>query len=189
MPSRKRRRSARPPRPIGARTRSGSPTRFELAAIGIAHVDAVGRFSYVNRWLCDLLGYPREELLALTVKQVSHPDDKNVTDDVRARMRSGAIPFFEMEKRYLRKDGTPIWVALRISIQRDTAGRPTHDIATFLDVSARKQAEHALLLSEQRFRSLVELSSDWYWELDTDLRVAMVKGHGSTPGTRPGASS
>jgi PAS domain S-box-containing protein len=85
----------------------------ELAAIGIAHVDADGRYTYANGWLCDLLGYTREELLGLTVKQISHPGDRNVTDEVRARLRSGAIPFFQIEKRYLRKNGTPVWVACR----------------------------------------------------------------------------
>jgi diguanylate cyclase (GGDEF)-like protein/PAS domain S-box-containing protein len=151
----------------------------ELAAIGIAHVDAGGRFVHVNRWLCALLGYTREELLGLTVKQLSHPEDKNVTDDVRMRMRSGEIPFFQIEKRYLRKDGTPVWVSLTISVQRDTAGLPLHDIATFQDISARRQAEQALRRSEQRFRCMVELSSDWYWELDADLRFTTFEGHGS----------
>jgi diguanylate cyclase (GGDEF)-like protein/PAS domain S-box-containing protein len=151
----------------------------ELAAIGIAHVDACGRLIYVNRWLCELLGYTRDELLGLTVKQISHPDDKNVTDEVRNRMRSGEIPFFQMEKRYLRKDGTPVWVALTISVQRDTAGRALHDIATVQDISARKQAEQALRRSEERFRCMVELSSDWYWELDADLRFTKFEGHGS----------
>src|SRR5262245_5815445 len=62
---------------------------LELAAIGIAHVDESGRYVQVNRRMCEMLGYARDELLGMTVKQVSHPDDKNVTDDVRARMRSG----------------------------------------------------------------------------------------------------
>ena len=132
----------------------------ELAALGIAHVVAGGRFSYVNRWFCDMLGYTREELLARTVKQVSHPDDKNVTDDVRARMRSGEIPFFDMEKRYVHKDGTTVWVALRISLQRDAAGQPLHDIATFQDISARRQAEHALASRERSMRLVLDNTGD-----------------------------
>jgi len=143
---------------------------IELAAIGIAHVDESGRYVQVNRWMCDLLGYRREELLRLTVKQISHPDDKNVTDAVRAQLHAGAIPSFQMDKRYLRKDGTPVWVQLTISVQRDAAGRPLHDISIIQDISARKEAELARQHSEQRFRLLVELSSDWYWELDAEHR-------------------
>src|SRR5437867_12699403 len=67
-----------------------SDERFQstivLAAIGIAHVDIQGRYIRVNRWLCDLLGYTRDELLQLTVKQISHPDDRDITDEVRAQL-------------------------------------------------------------------------------------------------------
>jgi two-component system sensor histidine kinase UhpB len=110
---------------------------LELAAIGIAHVDGTGRYVQVNRRMCDMLGYTREELLAKTVKQISHPDDKNVTDDVRARMRSGEIDSFYMEKRYLRKDGSIVWVGLTISVQRDADGRPLHDFSVVQDITAR----------------------------------------------------
>ncbi|HTT11295.1 MAG TPA: EAL domain-containing protein [Burkholderiaceae bacterium] len=158
---------------------------IELAAIGIAHVDEAGRFVHVNRSLCDMLGYAREELLGMTVKQISHPDDKNVTDDVRARMRSGEIGSFNMEKRYLRKGGSVVWVGLTISVQRDAEGRPLHDISIMQDITARKQSEIALRRSEQRFRSMVEFSSDWYWELDADLRFITFEGRGSTENYLP----
>ena len=143
---------------------------FELAEIGLAHVDDAGRYVHVNRWLCKFLGYTREELLGMTVKQVSHPDDKNVTDAVRAQLRAGVIPSFQIEKRYVRKDGSVVWVQLTISVQRDADGNPLNDISVVQDISARKQAEAKVQRSEQRFRNLVELSSDWYWELDAELR-------------------
>ncbi len=143
---------------------------IELAGVGIAYVDDGGRYIHVNPWMCNFLGYSRDELLALTVKQISHPDDKNVVDAVRARLHTGEIPSFTLEKRYLRKDGRPVWVHLTITVLRDAAGRPLHDISIVQDISARKEAEAQVLRSEQRFRNLVELSSDWYWELDAELR-------------------
>src|SRR5262245_9075299 len=158
---------------------------IELAAIGIAHVGECGRFVQVNRCMCEMLGYTREELLGMTVKQISHPDDKNVTDDVRARMRSGAIGWFYMDSRYLRKDGWVVWVGLTISVQRDAEGRPLHDISIVQDITARKQSEFALRRSEQRFRSMVEFSSDWYWELDAQLRFSTFEGRGSSEGYVP----
>src|SRR5206468_8259048 len=91
---------------------------IELAAIGIAHVDASGKFVHVNQWLCDLLGYTREELLSLTVKDISHPEDKNVSDEVRAKLRSGQIKSFHIEKRYLRKDGSVVWVGITVAVMR-----------------------------------------------------------------------
>lgn len=113
----------------------------ELVAIGISHVDVSGRFIHVNQQLCEMMGYTREELLGLTVKQISHPDDENVTDDVRNRLRSGEIDSFKMEKRYLRKDGTPIWVKLTIAVRRSPDGKPLYDISVVEDISARKEAE------------------------------------------------
>jgi diguanylate cyclase (GGDEF)-like protein/PAS domain S-box-containing protein len=149
---------------------------IELAAIGIAYVDHAGRYIHVNPWMCRFLGYTHEELLNLTVKQISHPDDKDVVDDTRARLHAGEIEQLTMEKRYLRKDGAVVWVQLTITVQRDAAGRPLHDISIVQDITARKQAEDALRHSELRFRNLVALSSDWYWELDRELRFTSFGG-------------
>src|SRR5690606_5033541 len=79
----------------------------ELAAIGISHIGIDGRFIHVNRQLCEMLGYSRDELLGLTIREVSHPEDRHVTDENRARLYSGEIDSLQAEKRYLRKDGTP----------------------------------------------------------------------------------
>src|SRR5712691_3823828 len=152
---------------------------IELAAIGIAHVDTNGRYLHVNRWLCELLGYTREELLGLTTKQISHPDDKNVTKESQAQLRAGRINSFKVEKRYLRKDGSAVWVGLTIALKRRPSGEPLYDISVFENISARKQAEEALRASEERFRSLTNLSSDMYWEQDDQFRFTSMSGIGS----------
>ena len=117
---------------------------MKLAAIGIAHVEEGGRFRYVNPQLCEMLGYTQQELLAMTVKEVSHPGDANVTDDLRDQLRSGSIQSFKMEKRYLRKDGSPIWVGLTIACKRNRAGRCEYDISIVEDISSRKGAEERI---------------------------------------------
>jgi diguanylate cyclase (GGDEF)-like protein/PAS domain S-box-containing protein len=114
---------------------------MELAAIGIAHVDNGGKFIYVNPQLCEMLNYTEQELLGFTAKQISHPGDVSATDDMRARLRAGTIKSFKMEKRYLRKDGSPIWVGLTIAGKRDRFGEALYDISIVEDISARKQAE------------------------------------------------
>jgi diguanylate cyclase (GGDEF)-like protein/PAS domain S-box-containing protein len=116
---------------------------MELAAIGIAHVDD-GRFIYVNPQLCEMLGYTERELLGLTAKQISHPGDVAASDDVHARLRSGAIKSFKLEKRYLRKDGTPVWVGITVAMKRDRTGAPLYDISIVEDISARKRAEERI---------------------------------------------
>ena len=112
-----------------------------LAAIGIAHVDDSGRFRYANPQLCKMLGYPEGELLRVNVKEISHPDDVNVTDGVREKLRNGEIDSFKTEKRYLRKDGGTIWVALTIAARRDRDGHHLSDVSIVEDISARKLAE------------------------------------------------
>jgi diguanylate cyclase (GGDEF)-like protein/PAS domain S-box-containing protein len=117
---------------------------MELAAIGIAHVDDGGRFIYANPQLCEMLDYTEEQLLALTVKQISHPGDVSVTDELRLKLRAGTIKSFKMEKRYLRKDGSPVWVGLTIASKRDRDGKPLYDISIVEDISARKRAEERI---------------------------------------------
>src|SRR5690606_25506522 len=114
---------------------------MEFAAIGIAHVASDGRFIYVNPQICEMLGYTEQELLALTVRQITHPDDVALTDEYANRLRSGVIRSFKVEKRYVRKDGLPLWVSLTIAAKRDASGRALYNISIVEDISARKRAE------------------------------------------------
>src|SRR5690606_23743788 len=94
----------------------------KLAAIGISHIGVDGRFVHVNRQLCEMLGYTREELLELSFRDVSHPEDRHVTDKDRARLYAGEIDSLQAEKRYLRKDGTPVWVRINAALKRHPDG-------------------------------------------------------------------
>ncbi len=116
----------------------------ELAAVGISHVAEDGRFVHVNQKLCDMLGYSRDELLALTVRHISHPDDIAATDEGRARLRCGEVGSFKTEKRYLRKDGLAIWVRITIALKRSVSGEPQYDISIVEDISERKRAEERI---------------------------------------------
>ena len=116
-------------------------TLVELAAIGISHVDLDGRFVHVNRQLCDMLGYTREELLQLNVRDISHPDDRHATDKDRARLHAGEIDLFKAEKRYLRKDGSAVWVHLTVRARRGADGHRVHDISIVEDITERREAQ------------------------------------------------
>jgi diguanylate cyclase (GGDEF)-like protein/PAS domain S-box-containing protein len=132
---------------------------IELAAIGIAHIGLDGRFLHVNQWLCDLLGYSREELLARTFKDISHPEDRDATDPYRAKLMSGALKSFRREKRYLRKDGSVVWVSLAIALRRAPGGEPLHTITVIEEISARKHEERLLRLEHAVTRCLAEADS------------------------------
>jgi len=125
---------------------------FELAGSGIAHVDMQGRFLRVNRSLARILGYAVEELVGRTAKEVSHPDDRDLTDRARGEMRSGSSESAHFEKRYVRKDGATIWVDLTVALVRDADGRPSYEIAVFEDISERKQMDAALREQTERLQ-------------------------------------
>jgi diguanylate cyclase (GGDEF)-like protein/PAS domain S-box-containing protein len=144
---------------------------FDQAAVGIAHVAHDGRFQLVNRKLCEILGYSREELAELTVFQVSHPEDRALTLALRRKMRAREIDSFCVVKRYLRKGGGPVWVELTVSLVRGADGTPSYEIALFEDISLRRQAEEALQRSERRFRALIENSADGILLTDVDGRM------------------
>jgi diguanylate cyclase (GGDEF)-like protein/PAS domain S-box-containing protein len=159
---------------------------FELAGVGVALIGLDRRFQRVNRRFAEILGYAEEELVGRTGRELSHPDDMDHMNAQRPRLYAGEVDAVRGEKRYLRKDGSVVWVAYTLAVERDAAGRPHHEIAVYDDVSARKAAETALRESEARFRSLTELSSDWFWEQDADYRFTRVEGRyaGGAAGAR-----
>jgi len=144
---------------------------FELAGSGVAHIGMDRRFLRVNRRLCEILGYPQDELLRLTGRQISHPDDLDVINAQRPLLYAGEIDSVRVEKRYLRKDGSIVWVSFTMVVERDAAGKPQYEIAFFDDITARKQAEAALRESEERFRSVVDSANDGILVYDKQLNV------------------
>ena len=117
---------------------------FENAAVGIIHNDSAGRFLRVNERYCAIVGHPREELLQKAFHEITHPDDLPNNVALYMAMMRGESPGYTLEKRYLRKDGSPIWVELFSSLQRDAAGRPAYAIGVVQDISERKRLEEEL---------------------------------------------
>ena len=120
--------------------------RAEKASLVMAtHLDLDGRWTKVPPGLCDLLGYTEQELLALTFQDVTHPDD--LAEDLRRTQEvlAGSSTSFEMEKRYLRKDGSDVWVHISVSLTTDTAGEPLHFLVYLRDTTAEKAANEQVL--------------------------------------------
>jgi len=133
---------------------------FEQAAVGICHVSPDGRFLRVNQKLCDILGYNINELLSLTFQEITHPDDLESDVEYVRQILADKVQTYSMEKRYIRKDGSPLWANLTVSLTRELSGAPRYFISVVEDISYRKTAEQALLDSEERYRALVEESFD-----------------------------
>ncbi len=144
---------------------------FELAAVGVAHIGLDRRFERVNRRFCEILGYSEQELIGITGRDISHPDDKDTLNAQRPRLYAGEIAAARGEKRYLRKDGSMVWVAYTLAVERDADGKALYEIAVYDDISARRAMEDALRNSEARFRQVVDSANEGVLVYDTDLNI------------------
>lgn len=114
---------------------------FEQAAVGIAHVAPDGRWLKVNHKLCHMLGYSAEELHQLCFQDITHPQDLEEYLAQAARLLAGDIDTYSLDKRYIRKDGQPIWINLTVSLVREPQGEPAYFIAMIEDIQRRKDSE------------------------------------------------
>jgi PAS domain S-box-containing protein len=148
---------------------------FEQAAVGVAHSSLDGRLLLMNQKLCDILGYTPEEILTKTYQEVTHPEDLEAELEYARRLLAGEIESCSYEKRYVRKDGTLIWVNLTASVVRDEeTGEPSCFVAIIEDISAGKAAQEALRESEEFNRRIVESSSDCIKILDPEGRLLYI---------------
>ena len=127
---------------------------YEHAAIGIVEIDAEGRFLRVNEAICAITGLSREELLGWTLFGRTHPDDRRLDEELYRRQVSGELGIYSVEKRFVRRDGRTIWIAVRSSTVRDTDGRFLYGVRVVQDITQRKAAEERqkLLIDELNHR-------------------------------------
>jgi diguanylate cyclase (GGDEF)-like protein/PAS domain S-box-containing protein len=118
---------------------------FDFAAIGMALVSTKGRWLQVNRSLCEILGSTEEELLATNFQKVTHPDDLGMALSQIKQLLKGKIPSYQMEKRYLHKQGHSVWVLWSVSRVRESHTGLVHLIFQIQDITDRKRAEERLL--------------------------------------------
>jgi PAS domain S-box-containing protein len=126
---------------------------FENAAVGIAHADPDGRWLRVNEALCRIVGYPAHELVTKTFQDITRADDLAAEVAQVELMREGKIDSYDMDKRYLRKDGVIIWGRNTVGCVRKSDGSINYFVSVVEDITARKGAEEELRKSEERFRS------------------------------------
>ncbi|MCJ2065280.1 PAS domain S-box protein [Methylobacterium sp. J-088] len=139
----------------------------EQAEAGIVIVDGGHRMSFVNDRYCEILGRTRDDLLCRTVEELTHPDDWAFNEALyRRAMVDGAS--FTIEKRYLRPDGSAVWVRNVVSALRDGTGAIVGGLAVSLEVTERHQAEAALRESEERFRRFAAHTADVLWLADLE---------------------
>lgn len=119
----------------------GYRSMFELASVGIALVAPDGGWISVNSALCDIVGYTADELKCLNFQQLTHPDDLNNDLTALAKLLDNQIDRFQLEKRYLRKDGKSVWVNLSVTKKISEAGELEYFISIIQNIQARKELE------------------------------------------------
>lgn len=149
---------------------------FNSAAVGMGQADPhTGRLLEANDRLCAITGYSRDELLSMTFLDITHPEDRSIDRRIFESMVRGEIPYYHRDKRYLRKDGSVIWVNVTVSVIRDLHHNPMRTAAVIIDITERRRAEEALRESETRFRQLAEHIREVFWIRDlTENRVLYV---------------
>ncbi|MCG6135377.1 MAG: PAS domain S-box protein [Nostoc sp. LLA-1] len=127
---------------------------YNDAAIGMALVAPNGRWLSVNSALCEIVGYSEAELLNITFQAITHPEDLDTDLNYVQKILAGEIRTYQMEKRYLHKQGYIVWILLSVSLMRDPQEKPLYLIAQIQDITKQKLAQEALRESERRFHAI-----------------------------------
>src|SRR5436189_198250 len=114
---------------------------YERAPIGITECSPEGKYVGANEEFCRILGYRKEELMQRGIKDVTHKEDYSREIKLHRQLVAGEIPFYEIEKRFVRKDGAIIWTQILRSLVRDADGTPLYTIGAVRDVTEHKAAE------------------------------------------------
>ena len=139
----------------------------KFSLVMVTHSDLEGRWLKVPPTLCELVGYSEQELLGRHFDELTHPDDVEVNLNRRLQLLRGEIKSFDLEKRYVHRDGGIVWVYINVSVVLDANGIPVHFLSYIRDISRRKQAEQGLRESEERLQLALEAGGMGVWDWDT----------------------
>ena len=139
---------------------------FEHAAVGMCFVALDGTFLQANRRLCEIVGFTLEELQATTCVALTHPDDRPLENATTTQMLARGPSAATWEKRYVRKDGEPVWCGLTLTLIRDEAGKPTQFVGVIEDISERRRSAQRLAESESLLRIAGRAAHLGGWAID-----------------------
>ena len=153
---------------------------FNVSNVGMTEADPITRrLLRVNRALAAMTGYTERELLAMTIDDLTHPDDRERDLELYGRLARGESAY-EMEKRYLAKDGRTLWVEVNGNLVRDEEGRPVRAFAVIKDVTARRKAEASHAEAIARLDAFVRHAPIGFALFDSDLRFIALNDHVAT---------
>ena len=147
---------------------------FEQAAMGVAMVDArSGAFLQVNQRFCDILGYTPEKMIGVAFKTITHAEDVQISLEKMQAMLAGVIHKFSMEKRYIKKDGSIVWVEIAVSSLWELGETPATFINIVQDISERKHVEDELFRERHLTRAVIDIIPDQIFARDRNSRFIL----------------
>ncbi len=144
---------------------------FEYSAIGMTIVSLEGHWLKVNREFLNMVGYTEEELLGRQFREITHPDDIPENVSLFEEAVRGDREAYRMEKRYIHKDGSVVWVRLNVSMIKDDRGKPIYTVAQVEDVTQEKLAAEQLMVSQANLRATINNTNILVWSVDSDFRL------------------
>ena len=139
---------------------------MKYSPIGMAIVAPSGAWLEVNPALCELVGYTREELLALDFQSITHPEDLARQLYLVEQTLAGMVERYEMEKRFLRKDGRIVWAEIHVSLIWNADSTPRHFISQIIDITERRRAAQAQVESRAKLLLALHGGRIATWEYD-----------------------
>jgi diguanylate cyclase (GGDEF)-like protein/PAS domain S-box-containing protein len=145
---------------------------FEQVGSGVCQTDLDGYILDANQNYCDILGYTHDELIKLRVKDLTYPDDWEIDKVYKNQLFNYEIPYFSMDKRYYRKDGSLIWVTITVTLMRGDAFEEDYLIGVVQDISKQKAAEALMIQNNENLEKLVRERTLKLEELNEQLMIA-----------------
>lgn len=146
-------------------------TIFDTIAVGVLEFDSRDCLIAVNDYVCRILGYSRQELIGMPLDQLTAPEDRERTAAIRAELLEGRRYTAEYEKRYVRRDGSILWVHATVSPLHDARGAFTGVVGTIQDISIRKAAEERLAEATWLLGALSDATPEPLWVKDRESRL------------------
>lgn len=144
---------------------------FEQASMGIANTSMQAEFIDANQKFCDIIGYSQEELKNLKFMEITHPDDRDISREGVLKLIDGSWPIFSIQKRYIKKDGSIVWVELSSALMRSADGKPLYFTTLISDISDHKIKDDNLRNSERFLRE--SQSAAHIGSYNTDFTIGM----------------
>ncbi|WP_432712597.1 PAS domain S-box protein [Pedobacter sp.] len=144
---------------------------FEHSLIGMAIISPEGEWERINKSLSEILGYTEKELKGHNVLEITYKEDLKKSHNILGDFSSRIMDNLKVEKRYIHKNGSLIWVIISATMLTDRNGKRLHLISQIEDITKRKEIENNLLLSEKKYRTIFENVQDVFYRTDEQHNI------------------